>query len=171
MPNIILKINSTTDKIHTSEDICCYLINSGLPSSFIKDLAGCGKMLLLIGDNAAQKCKEYDADGIVVEIDPTQPLKVQVNKPREMIGPKKVCGVIVPAHRHEAMLAAETEPDFVAFKFAPEETAKAAEIIAWYNDLFLIQSAADLSSGLQNIADIDIDFMIINSQDYKDFGC
>ena len=46
-----------------------------------------------------------------------------------------------------------------------------ADVIKWYNELFLIQSAIDLSSGLQDIKGLDVDFVIINSSDYDDFSC
>ena len=80
-------------------------------------------------------------------------------------------GTVIVPRRHEAMLVSETEPEFVAFKFPQESAAPAAEVVKWYNDLFLIQSAVDLTDGLQDIAAFDPDFVIINSRDYKDFGC
>lgn len=171
MPKIILKINSAADTVYDSDDVCCYLAAASLPEDMLEKCRKTGKMVLLCGAGAAEKCKAQALDGIVIEPDAKKPLKAQVKKEQAVIGAHKALGIIIPAHRHEAMLAGETEPDFVAFKFAPEEAGAAFEIIRWYNELFLIQSAIDLSSGLQDIAGIDVDFVIINSRDYKDFGC
>lgn len=171
MPKIILKINSLNDKIYKDDSICCYLINSALPVDFIKKMQSQGIMTLLYGDNAAELCKSLNTDGMVMELDPKLPVKVQVNKIRDNIGTKKVLGTGIYPHRHEAMLVSETEPEFVIFKFPADQSAEALELLKWYNELFLIQSAIDLSDGLQDVKAFDTDFVIINSADYEDFGC
>ncbi len=171
MPKIILKINSTSDKIYVSDEICCYLVDASLPVKVLENCKKTDQLVLLCGENAAQMCKTYNMDGIVLEPNPQKPLKAQIKKDQEIIGSKKALGIIIPPHRHEAMLASETEPSFVAFKFERDQAQKASEIIKWYNELFLIQSAVDLSDELQNIDNIETDFVIINSCDYKDFGC
>lgn len=171
MPNFILKLNSTQDTVYQSENIICYLLDTKLGSDFIKSFDAQGKMVLLQGKEAAPLCKSLDTSGMVLELDTGLPIKAQVIQIRETIGAQKVFGAIIPPRRHEAMLISETEPEFVAFKFSVYEQAKAAELIAWYNELFLIQSAVDLSDGLQEFSNLDTDFVIINSSDYKDFGC
>lgn len=171
MPKIILKINSAADTVYDSDDVCCYLAAASLPEDVLEKCQKTGKMVLLCGEGAAEKCKALGLDGMVVEPDVQKPLKVQVKKEQSVIGVHKALGIVIPARRHEAMLAGETEPDFVAFKYAPEDSAAALEVIRWYNELFLIQSAVDLTSGLQDTTGADVDFVIINSRDYKDFGC
>lgn len=171
MPNFILKINHLSDEIYNNDNISCYLLNSTLDESFVQNFDAKNKPLLLQGDNAPELCKKLNTAGVVYELDVTLPTKVQINKIREIIGTKKILGVIIPPRRHEAMLVSETEPEFVAFRFASEDKTKAEGLIAWYNELFLIQSALDLSDGLQDISSFDTDFVIINSTDYKDFGC
>lgn len=171
MPKIILKINSAADKIHADDNICCYLAEASLPAEVLENCRKTEKMVLLCGTNAAEVCKARGLDGIVIEPNPQKPLKAQIKKEQADAGAKKALGIVIPAHRHEAMLAGETEPDFVAFKFAPENAGPAADVIKWYNELFLIQAAVDLSDGLQDISGIDTDFVIINSRDYEDFGC
>lgn len=167
MPNIILKINSPAAKIYESENICCYLADSALPDALLKQLAATGKMLLLYGAKAG----ETAADGVVVEVDSAKPVKAQIRPLREQLGSKKALGVVINPTRHEAMLASETEPEFVAFRVNAENIEKAREVIKWYNELFLIQSAADLSAGPVDIKGLDVDFVIINSTDYDDFSC
>ncbi len=171
MPKIILKINSASDPFYDSDNICCYLVDASLSPDMLEKCRKTDKMVLICGVDATSKCKQHDLDGIVIEPDVKKPLKIQIKKELAEVGQRKVLGVVVPAHRHEAMLAGETEPDFIIFKFTPQEAVSAFEVIRWYNELFLIQSAIDLTLGLQNITDIDVDFVIINSCDYKDFGC
>ncbi len=171
MPQFILNINSASDTVYRDENICCYLLNESLPDGYVQSFSAEGRLVLLGGKNAAERCKLLNADGVVADISSDYPIKAQVAKVAEKLGKGKVLGVVVCARRHEAMLASETEPQFVAFRFAPEEKDKAQELIAWYNELFLIQCAVDLRGGLQNLDGIDADFVIINSHDYKDFGC
>ncbi len=171
MPKFILKINQSTDAVYDDDAICCYLLDTSLGKEFISKFNAQDKMKLLCGKNATELCGEYQADGILFEPDLKQPLKVQIKKARTQIG-KKVLGVVICPRRHEAMLAGETEPEFVAFSFSKEESNQAKEVISWYNELFLIQSALDMEKEvLADAASYDTDFIIINSRDYKDFGC
>ena len=81
----------------------------------------------------------------------------------------KTLGVIIPTRRHEAMLSGETEPDFIAFSSC--ESEKDAEVINWYNDLFLIPCAALVSSVKNLSTSFDVDFVIINAKNFENFGC
>lgn len=171
MPNIILKINAETDKIYDHTDICCYLAAASLPETLLRRLAASEKLLLLSGAAAADRVKELDAGGLVAEVDPQKPVKAQIRPLREKIGLKKALGAVIEPTRHQAMLASETEPEFVAFRITRENASAAAEVIRWYNELFLIQSALDLSSGLIEGKLPETDFVIINSRDYDDFSC
>ncbi len=171
MPQFILNINSPADTVYRDESICCYLLDAALPTDYIQNFSAEGRLILLGGENAAERCRALGVDGIVADISSDYPIKAQVAKINEKLGKGKILGTVVCSRRHEAMLVSETEPQFVAFRFASEEKDKARELIAWYNDLFLIQCAVDLRGGLQNLEGIDADFVIINSHDYKDFGC
>ncbi len=166
MPDIILKINTPEDKIYTSDHICCYWFASKPGANQRQQTASAGKLVL-----ASPDIDIADNDGVVVAVDSDKPLKAQIRPWREKIGGKKALGVIINPTRHEAMLASETEPEFVAFRFNQDNAAAASEVIKWYNELFLIQSAVDLSGGLVDIQGLDVDFVIINSSDYDDFSC
>ncbi len=166
MPDIILKINNSNDKIPLSDSICCYLVACRLPADKLAVLQNSGKMVLATPDSYTSDCA-----GMVAEVDSAKPVKVQIRPLREKLGAKKALGVVINPTRHEAMLASETEPEFVAFRYKQENATKAAEVIRWYNELFLIQSAVDLSSGLVDVKGLDVDFVIINSSDYDDFSC
>ncbi len=171
MPKFILNINAVTDKIYTDDNIVCYVLDASLPKDYIKNFDSSGKMVLLGGDNAAQLNSELATDGILADISSDLPIKAQVGEVRRQSGNRKVLGAVIAARRHEAMLVSETEPDFVAFRFSAEQKEYASEVIKWYNELFLIQSAVDLRNGITALDNVDCDFVIINSQDYANFGC
>ncbi len=165
MPDIILKINTAEDKIHHSDKICCYFVASPLPEAVQNELSATGRMILCAPGI------DMPSDGLIAEVDSSKPVKVQLRPLREKLGTKKALGAVINPTRHEAMLASETEPEFVAFRLTAENMSHAVDVIKWYNELFLIQSAADLSAGLQDVSGLDLDFVIINSRDYDDFSC
>ncbi|MBE6453141.1 MAG: hypothetical protein E7012_06610 [Alphaproteobacteria bacterium] len=165
MPQIILKINDSKDKIYNTENICCYIAQKDISSSQFQEISLTGKPLLILND------VEPSSDGVFFEVDSSKPIKMQIRPIREKIGTKKILGVAIEPTRHEAMLASETEPEFIAFRITSENLSKAKSVIDWYNDLFLIQSAIDLSAEKVDIKGIDVDFIIINSRDYHDFSC
>ena len=171
MSQIILNIATAGDKIYDDSEICCYLADVSLPREFILSLREKGKMVLLAGNGAPELCASLGLDGVITEVSPDYPVKAQLNKVRGIIGNRKVLGALIPPRRHEAMLAAETEPEFVAFRFSAAEFEAAAEVVRWYNEYFLIQSAVDLRDGLQDVKGWEADFVIINSRDYEDFSC
>ena len=168
MPKIILNIQTDEDIITNGENIACYIVADKLSATKIKEIIATGKMVLASGEKALDICRQYNLDGIIKQVDITKPLKIQVKPLRETLK-HKTLGVIIPARRHEAMLAGETEPDFIAFSSC--ETKQEAEIINWYNDLFLIPCAAVVSSPKSLSGAFDIDFMIINAENFKNFGC
>ena len=163
MPNIILRIEKQNDKIIKNENICCYCLSADLPKSLFDEAKATDKMVLVEGDSALSKCKEYNLDGIIKEIDVSKPLKSQVKSLREALK-KKTLGLIVPARRHEAMLAGETEPEFIAFY--SNDKAKDNEMISWYNELFLIPLAWVCDSVVDKEKSDDVDFMIVSAENF-----
>ena len=163
MPNIILRVEKQNDKIHQSENICCYCLSDELPKAKFDEAIASGKMVLVEGKNALAKCKEYNLDGVTVTIDTSKPLKAQVKSLRESLK-KKTLGIIIPARRHEAMLAGETEPEFIAFY--SDDKAKDDEVIAWYNELFLMPLAWLCDSKNDKQKESSVDFMIISSENF-----
>ena len=102
------------------------------------------------------------------EIDVSKPVKVQLKHLREALK-KKTLGVIIPARRHEAMLAGEVEPDFIAFY--SDNPNKDDEIILWYNDLFLIPVAWVANDDNNQTNTPNTDFIIIDTKKFENFGC
>ena len=167
MPKIILKIETDTDKLYEKENVSCYMIADSLSKNKIEEAKKTGKMVLSYGDKALDVCKQYDLDGVVKTIDVKKPLKVQAKALRESLK-KKTLGLIVPARRHEAMLAGEIEPECLGFYSSDSE--KDADVISWYNDLFLIPLAWVEEEKMPDKS-LDVDFIIINSKNFKNFGC
>jgi hypothetical protein len=164
MPQIILSITSDNDKIACSGDIACYIVADNLAATTINQVVATGKMVLVQGTQALEICSKYNLDGVVKEIDATKPLKPQVKPLREKLK-KKTLGIIVPARRHEAMLAGEVEPEFIAFK--PENLDSSKEIIDWYNEFFLIPLAVVLPDDEHFAAKVSADFVIVKSRQTK----
>ncbi len=170
MPQIILKINNKNDKIYEDDNICCYIADTFLPDNVIDKIIKTNKLLLWQGENANEKAKTI-GNGVVINTDPTKPMKAQIKPLRESLKSSKILGAVIEPSRHEAMLASETEPEFIALRIRDKDLSKTKELISWYNDLFLIQIAADMTEYKGDIKDFDVDFVIINSQDYADFSC
>ena len=163
MPNIILHIEKPSDKIHKSDNICCYCLSASLDKTKFDEAVATGKMVLVEGVNALNKCKEYNLDGVVIKIDTSKPLKPQVKSLREALK-KKTLGIIIPARRHEAMLAGETEPEFIGFY--SNDKSKDDEIISWYNELFLMPLAWVCDGKNDKEKQNKVEFMIISSENF-----
>lgn len=168
MPQIILFIKNDQDIIHTNSDISCYILSDSLSIAKFQEAISTGKMVLVTGNNALEKCKELNLDGIVKEIDVSKPIKLQLKHLRETLK-KKTLGAIIPARRHEAMLAGEVEPDFIAFY--SDNPNKDEEIISWYSDLFLIPLAWVVNDNSSKTNIPNTDFIILDTKKFENFGC
>lgn len=166
MPQIIQLIEKDEDEIIVSDKVACYIVAAELSVKKIQAAAAVGKMVLCQGNNALDMCRLHNLDGIVAKVDVSKPLKAQVKPLREALK-KKTLGVIVPARRHEAMLAGEVEPDFIAFYSSAAEHD--ADFLSWYDELFLIPSAW-VASGSETAVP-ETDFVIADAKKIKNFGC
>ena len=168
MPQIILYIKKNTDHIFCSDKISCYIVDDTLPAATIKQVQATDKMVLAMGPDALDICRKYNLDGLIKEIDVTKPVKAQLKPLREELK-KKTLGVIIPARRHEAMLAGEVEPEFIAFK--QTNSTDLDEVVFWYNDLFLIPLAlvADIKDRINQLPEVD--FVIVEAKNFENFGC
>ncbi len=168
MPQVILYIENLEDKIIVSDAISCYVVNSDLPQSKIKEVQAQGKMVLSFGPKALDVCLKYNLDGVIKEVDPSKPVKPQLRPLREKLR-RKTLGIIIPLRRHEAMLASEIEPEFIAFK--PFKAEQDREIIDWYNDLFLIPSVWVAEDEAKQTSIPDVDFVMVKAKNFENFGC
>lgn len=167
MPKFIIKINTPQEQIADNSDICCFVLNTSLGEEFITSFDSGEKQVLLSGENSAELCKKLDLDGVYLDINPEIPTKQQVLPVRDILGKRRVIGTLINPSRHAAMLVSEFEPEFVAFRHSGFKEDSATDIIQWYNELFLIQSAVDYGDNYGGFADVAADFVIISAQDYK----
>lgn len=161
MPQIILKINSADDNIVNNADICCYIVASDLPLSVVNKIVAAGKMVLAFGDDALDKCRQCNLDGVFASVDVTRPIKAQLKPLREALKGKTL-GVLLPPRRHEAMLASEVEPEMVAFDMS--DNLPHDDFISWYEELFLLPFALSYDAAPADIKSVKSDFVIINAK-------
>lgn len=145
----------------------CFLADSSLPEKVLQSLSreikACHKLLLLMGENACALCKQYNADGVLFDASKSEHCVKEVNFARKQIG-DKVLGVISRNRRHEAMLISECEPDFVAFKVWEQGKEQTKELVAWYTEMFLIQSAVIPQEKISDIEQFECDIVIQSIQ-------
>lgn len=170
MQKFIIKITEENDKLIQDSALECYLLTSTLSPEFIADFAQKAKeqkkIVLVEGENAAEICKEQSLDGIVIDVSASEKIKREYEKNKKIIG-SKIIGMITRNRRHEAMIASECEPDFLIFQAWIDGQEKVKELVAWYNDLFLIQSAVVCRDENVAFEDFKADIVILNDTFYK----
>lgn len=166
MPKFILKINAADEALINNDDICCYLVDENSDPKIVKLAEASDKLVLSVGENAAAVCLEQNLDGalIVREVDDKY---AKFIKPIQKQLAKKFLGLSCEATRHAAMIASEAEPDFVAFQIPSQNQKEAAEVLRWYGELFLVQSALFYSPQLNDELLKLTDFFILNAAEYK----
>lgn len=173
MPKFIIEIVSNDSELIKNPNIASYLLDSAIekPSlqKIVAELQGTGCPLLIRGDNAIERCCELGLDGVLVEMNSDAPYKKQVAAVREKIGTQRILGVVCPLSRHAMMIVSEAEPEFMAFRLT--DSPQDQELIFWYNELFLIQSAVFAEKDSVLLPGLDPDFVIIKPHDLKNFGC
>lgn len=170
MQKFIVKIERENFALIQDADVECYILSSTLPETFVKEFAKEAsrkdKIVLLDGENAPLLCKKLDLDGVVVDVSRSEKIKNELKTVRGIIGKHKFLGVVCRNRRHEAMIASEEEPDFVAFKAWKDGIENIRELTAWYNELFLIQSAVYCMDENMDFKDFECDIVILNEKDY-----
>jgi len=125
------------------------------------------KIVLSEGFDAAKEYKLLKTDGIILDLSNSEHIKKDFNEAKKIVGGRAFIGTIVRCRRHEAMIAAECEPDFIAFKVWDDLSEKQTEIFDWYQEFFLIQSAAVLCSDEICRKKINTDILIVDEKNYK----
>ena len=141
----------------------CYILDSTLEESFCRDFIISAQkkdiIVLFHGKQAIENVKKHGADGIICELE-DKSLKLQMENLRKTLGKNSIIGLISRNRRHEAMLISELEPDFIIFKIWKDGIEKTKELLEWYADFFLIQSAGWIIDEDINISDLKADFII-----------
>lgn len=123
----------------------CYVLATALDGEYCRKFAArtayAEKLLLFYGEDAVFRAREYGADGVVLDLG-VEGLKEKMAAVRRALGKNSVVGLFTRNRRHESMIVSEAEPDFVVFRVWKDGFDKVKELTDWYNDFFLIQSAA-----------------------------
>ena len=145
MQKIIYRIDAVIPDLLDKSDAECYILNDSLDESYCRQVidkaAVSDKIILFYGEKAVDVCKKYGADGVVVDLG-AEKLKEQTENLRKTLGKGKFIGLITRNRKHESMLVSEVEPDFVIFKVWKDGFENVKNLTDWYQEFFLIQSAA-----------------------------
>lgn len=171
MQNLIINITQENFNLISNAQINCYILNSNLNSAFIAEFVNKAhsekKLVLISGENNLETYINNSADGLIIDTSKDENPKKRI-KELQAKAKKAFIGVISRNRRHEAMLISECEPDFLIFKFWENGFAENLELLHWYNELFLIQSAAQIEEDF-DYSSIDSDFIIMDDQKYNIF--
>lgn len=162
MQKFIIRIEKETAPSHL-KDAECYALNTALSDEychqFIQNASSAEKIVLFYGDNAITKAKQFEADGVIVELD-AEEAKEKLPQIRKQLGKNSFIGLFSRTKRHESMLISEAEPDFIIFKIWKDGFENSKELTDWYNDFFLIQSASWLMEEDIDTSSLNTDFII-----------
>lgn len=163
MQKIIYRIDTPVADLLVQNEAECYVLNAALDEKYcrevIREAADKDKIILFYGENAVDICKEYGADGVIVDLG-AEKLKPQMENLRKMLGKGKFIGLFTRNRKHESMLVSEVEPDFVVFKVWKDGFENVKNLTDWYQEFFLIQSAAWLMEDDIQKESLKTDFII-----------
>ena len=164
MQKIIYRIDEENTAFLNALDEDCYVLNTALSRDFCLKFIGVAaktdKIVLFYGENAVEKCLDCGGDGVIMDLG-AEKLKEQMSSLRKSLGKGKFVGLFTRNRRHESMLVSEVEPDFVVFKVWKDGFENIKELTDWYQEFFLIQSAAWLVDDDISAADsLQTDFVI-----------
>lgn len=158
----IIRVDEKTD-FDFEDEAECYALAVELGEDFCRSFIGQAKMsdkiVLLYGENAAELCVSYEADGVVLDLGADE-LPEKMSTLRKKLGKRKYIGLFARNRKHESMVVSEVEPDFVVFKVWKDGFDRVKELTDWYNDFFLIQSAAWLMDDDVDVSTLNTDFVI-----------
>jgi len=145
MQKIIYRIDTVIPDLLEKNDAECYVLNAGLAESYCRQIItkamAMDKLILFYGENAVDACLRYGADGVIADLG-AENLKEQMENLRHKLGKGKYIGLFTRNRKHESMLVSEVEPDFVIFKVWKDGFENVKNLTDWYQEFFLIQSAA-----------------------------
>ncbi len=171
MPKFIPYLISVDYSLLDGSAAECFLLDSSLPEDFVRSFARRAseqnKLVLAAGEKAADLCRRCNLDGVLLDLSNADNPAREIENFRKSAGKEKILGVISRNRRHEAMIISESEPDFVAFKIWKAGEAGTQELVRWYSELFLIQSAVFVQDEDAGWEACNSDIVIINESWYK----
>jgi len=159
----IIRVDEEKNEILDDLSADCYVLSDHLSDDFclkfINNARHQDKIALFYGENAIKFCKEYDADGVIADLGGDD-LKNKMLTLKKELGKNKYVGLFTRNRRHESMLVSEAEPDFVIFKVWKDGFKEVCELVNWYNEFFLIQSAVWVMDEGVDLSSLKADFVI-----------
>lgn len=171
MQKIILKITDKNFKTQNYPEIECFALSSSLGNEFLQttvsDIQKTNKISLIYGEKSAEICKASGADGAIIDLSASEHIKKDFDYAKNTAGKNKIFGVISRSRRHETMICAECEPEFIIFKVWEELSEKQIELFDWYQEFFLIQNAAEMCGDDLCKDKINTDILLVDEKKYK----
>ena len=171
MQKLIIRITQENTKLIADSNLQCFILPDSLPQSFIADFCAkaktAEKLVLLSGEKAADLYLQKLGDGLIVDTSKDENPAKHIKEIKEKCK-KSLLGVICRNRRHEAMLVSECEPDFIIFRFWKDGFAANSELLKWYSEFFLIQSAVQPEDEVDT-SNLSADFVILSDTAYTIF--
>ena len=168
MQNFIVRITQENINLLSRPEISCFVLpdtcSPEFGKRFITEAARADKPVLIEGENALTVCKNFSADGIILDTSKLENPAIPIKDVQKQ-APHAVLGVICRNRRHEAMLVSECEPDLIIFKFWKDGLEHNKELLDWYAELFLIKNAAQIEDDIDFSA-LKADFVILDDTKY-----
>lgn len=163
----IIRIDEKKDFDLKGDETECFVLATGLDEGFCKrfidQAESLDKIVLFYGEDAIDFCLKYKADGVIVDFGADDVVE-KVDTLRKKLGKGKFIGLFTRNRKHESMLVSEAEPDFVVFRVWKDGFENVKELTDWYNEFFLIQSAAWLMDDDIDISALHTDFVVITGK-------
>lgn len=171
MQKLIIRITQENTKLIADSNLQCFILPDSLPQSFIADFCAkaktAEKLVLLSGEKAADLYLQKLGDGLIIDTSKDENPAKHIKEIKAKCK-KSLLGVICRNRRHEAMLVSECEPDFIIFRFWKDGFAANSELLKWYSEFFLIQSAIQPEDEVDT-SNLSADFLILSDDAYTIF--
>ena len=171
MQKLIIRITQENTKLIADSNLQCFILPDSLPQSFIADFCAkaktAEKLVLLSGEKSADLYLQKLGDGLIIDTSKDENPAKHIKEIKAKCK-KSLLGVICRNRRHEAMLVSECEPDFIIFRFWKDGFAANSELLKWYSEFFLIQSAIQPEDEVDT-SNLSADFLILSDDAYTIF--
>ena len=163
MQKFIVRVESEEKRFSDKMEGECYALNAALDEEycreFVEKAAAESRIVLFYGEGAVKTAVHLGADGVILDLG-VEGLKEKMAAVRKELGKSGVVGLFTRNRRHESMIVSEADPDFVVFKVWKDGFESVRELTDWYNDFFLIQSAAWIMEDGVPSEELRTDFVI-----------
>lgn len=163
MQKFIVRVESEEKRFSDKMEGECYALNAALDEEycreFVEKAAAESRIVLFYEEGAVKTAVHLGADGVILDLG-VEGLKEKMAAVRKELGKSGVVGLFTRNRRHESMIVSEAEPDFVVFKVWKDGFESVRELTDWYNDFFLIQSAAWIMEDGVPSEELRTDFVI-----------